>query len=152
MGLLEQFRRPHVGCDHVDHYAHGLGQLIEEQLVDLAEWKEGGQLDNGFYFSFEQDGQNKDVAWWRFAQARSDADVVVRHVREQNRLLLECRLTDESFAEVEPVTDVLALLVGVARNQLENRRGVLFLHDVERAVVRGHERSKLGHDQLRYRL
>ena len=53
----------------------------------------------------------------RFAEAGRDLDVVGRDVRQENRLLLERRLPNESFAQMPDVVEVLSLLVRVARDQ-----------------------------------
>ena len=119
--------------------------------MDLAEGQERSELDHCLHFSLEQHGEHEDVARRGLSKARRDPDVIFRNVREQNRLLLQCRLADESLAEVEAVADVLALPVRVARNELEHRRVVVVVHDVERAVVSRDERRELRHDELRHR-
>ena len=120
--------------------------------MDLAERQERRELDDGFYFSLEQNRQYQDVARGRLAEAGRDPDVIIRDAGEKNWFLLERGLSDESFAEMEAAANVLALLVRVARDQLEDRRVVLVRHDVERAVVGGDEWSELRHDELRHRL
>ena len=52
---------------------------------------------------------------------------------------------------MEPVGDVLALLVRVARDELEHRRVVLVVHDVERPMVRRDKWCELRHNELRHR-
>ena len=96
--LLEQLLGAHVRLNHVQHDADRFGELVEEGLVDLAERQEARELDHRLHFALEQDGQDDDVARRRFAEARRDLDVVVGNVLQQNRLLLERRLADESFA------------------------------------------------------
>ena len=77
-----------------------LGELIEERQVDLAEAVERGQLDHRLHLAFEQHRQHDDAQRRRFAQARADLDVIRRHVGEQNALLLERALADQSFAQL----------------------------------------------------
>ena len=101
--LLEQLLGAHVRLNHVQHDADRLGELIEERLVDLAERQEARELDHRLHLALEQDGQDDDVARRRFAEAGRDLDVVVRNVLQQNRLLLERRLSDESFAGREAI-------------------------------------------------
>ena len=85
--------------------------------MDLAERLERRELDDRFDFTFEQDRQHDDVARWRFTQSGSDLDVVVRHVGQQDRFLLQRRLADQSFTQMEPIRQVFALLVRVTRDQ-----------------------------------
>ena len=101
--LLQQLLGAHVGGDHVEHHAHALRQLVQEHLVDLAEREEAGQLDHGLDVALEEDGQHHDVARRRLAQPAGDADVVVGHPGEQDRLLLQRRLAHQPLARPEPV-------------------------------------------------
>ena len=89
LGLLEQGLRAHVGGDGVEHDADGLGELLEEGQVDLAEAVEGGQLDDGLDLTLEEHREDDDVARHLLAQAGGDADVRVRHVRQEDGLLLQ---------------------------------------------------------------
>ena len=95
--LLEQVLRAHVGLDGVDHDADTFRQLLEERLVRLAEAFERGQLDHGLHLALEHDGQHQDIARRRAAQPRGDADVVGRHIGEQDFLLGDGALADQSL-------------------------------------------------------
>ena len=119
--LLQQLLGPHRGFDRVEHDAHAFDELIEEREVDFVEAAERRQFDDGLNLSFKQHRQHDDVQRRRFAQTGVDADVVGRDLREQDALLLECALPDEPFAVPERLAEVLPLLVGVARDQLEER-------------------------------
>ena len=97
----------------------------------------------------EEDRQDDDVARRRLAEARRDLDVVVGHVLEQDRLLLERRLSNEPLARREPIADVLPRAVGIAGDQLEIGAGCILIGDEERAVMRRHQRRQLAHDETR---
>ncbi len=56
-----------------------------------------------FTSPFEQDGQNDDVHGRRFAQSRADLDVIGRNFGQQDALLLERRLADESLTGMNAV-------------------------------------------------
>src|SRR6266567_3802498 len=120
--------------------------------MDLAEGKERRKLDRGLHLAFEQHWQDEDILRRRLPESGCNLYVVSRYVREKYRFLLESRLSYQSFPEMEAIRNVLPLLVRVARDELENRRVVFMFHDVERAVMRGHQRRELGHDQLGHRL
>ena len=98
--LLEQLFRAHVGGDRVEHDADALGQLVEEGEVGLVVAVERGEFDDRLDLALEEHGQHHDVARLALAQARADRDVVVRHVGEQDALLLERTLPDEAFAKL----------------------------------------------------
>src|SRR5206468_11299440 len=100
-------------------------------------------------------GEDDQVDRRSVAEARADADVVLRGLRDQDRLLLERGLSDESLADLELVRNVLALLVAVRGDQAELEvvtLAVRRLHHEERAVLRPDERRQLGADQERDRL
>ncbi len=103
--LLEQVFRAHVGFDGVEHDADRLGQLIEEGLVGRVEALERGQFHDPLTCAFEDDRQHDDVQRRGFAQAGGDADVVGRHVGEQDLLLLQGALADQPFAQLELVAE-----------------------------------------------
>ena len=107
--------------DGVQHEADALGELVEERLVGGAERRERRQLDDGAHRSLEQDRQDDDVQRRRLAEAGVDPHVVGRDVGEQDALLLLRALADEALAEPEGGREVLALLVAVARLELEHR-------------------------------
>ena len=150
--LLQQLLRPHVRLDHVQHDADGVGQLVQERLVDAAEREEARQLDHRLHLTLEQDRQHDDVARRGLAEARRDLDIVVGHVREQDGLLFERRLPHQSLADHETVRDVLPRPIRVARDETEVRRPAFGVHDEEGAVVRGDQRGQLAHDQPRHGL
>ena len=53
LGLGEQFFRPGVGFDGIEHDPDALDQLAQEVQVGFAEDIEGGEFDNGFDLVFE---------------------------------------------------------------------------------------------------
>jgi hypothetical protein len=114
LGLLEQVLGQRVGLDRVQDEADGLGQLVEEGLVDRAEGREGGQLDHGADLPLEHDRQDDDVQRRGVAETRADPHVVVGHLRQQDPLLLLGALADQALAEPERRRQVLALLEAVA--------------------------------------
>ena len=65
-----------------------------------------------------------DVARRCFPETRSDLDVVVGDVADDDRLPLRGALTDQAFAQREAVGEVLALGVGVGAGELERRRAL----------------------------
>ena len=103
--------------------------------MDLAKRQEARELDHRFDLALEQDRQHDDVARRCFAETRRDLDVIVGHVLEQNRLLLERRLPDESFPRREAIGNVLSRAIGVAGDQLEQRVVRVLIGDEERAVM-----------------
>ena len=62
LGLLQQLLGAHVGLDGVEHDADGLGELVQEGQVGVAEAVEGGQLDDRLHLALEDDRQHDDVA------------------------------------------------------------------------------------------
>ena len=148
LGLEQQLLGPHRGVDRVEHDADRLGQLLEERPVDVAEWAQGRELDDGKYLVLEQHRDDDDVYRRRFAESARDLDVIVRRLRDQDRLLLQRSLTDESFTQLEMVRDGLAVLVSVARDQGQLGIGVVGgLGEEECAVLRGNDGGQLGHDE-----
>ncbi len=119
--LLEQVFGSHVRFDGVEHDADRFGELIEERFVGRAEPVETGQFHDGFHVAFEDDRKHDDVQRLGFAQAGGDLHVIARDVGEQNLFLFQGALADEAFAELEPVVDILAFLVGVAGEHLQVR-------------------------------
>ncbi|MDF2698109.1 MAG: hypothetical protein K0S65_6492, partial [Labilithrix sp.] len=107
--LLEELLRPRARTDHVEHDADGLGELLQEDAVDRAERLEARELDDGTHLVLEENRDDDDVERRRLAEPRADLDVVARHLREQDALLLERRLSDEALAQTEAIRDVLAL-------------------------------------------
>ena len=126
-------------------------ELIEERLVRRAEPFERRQLHDRLHLAFEQHRQHDDVRAACAAQPGSDLHVIGRHIREQDRSLLQRALADQPFAQLEPVADVLAVPVGIARQQLSrldlSAAFVGRIHDVEHAMLRGDDRRQFGQDQ-----
>ena len=89
LGLLEQPFGAHVRRDRVEHDADRLGELVEEGLVGLREAAERGELDHRLDLLLEQHRQDDDVERRRLAERRADADVVARHMGQEDALLLE---------------------------------------------------------------
>jgi len=113
------------------------------------------QLDDPEHLLLEEHRQDDDVLRRRVAEAGRDLDVVRGRLGQEDRLLLERRLADERLARLELVRDVLALLVAVARHELQldlagaRTVAVPGLREEERAVLRGDRRGQLRHDQPR---
>ena len=55
-------------ADHVEHDADALRELVEEELVDLAERQERSELDHCFHFALEQNRHHENVARRCFAK------------------------------------------------------------------------------------
>src|SRR5205823_6925806 len=100
-----------------------------------AERIERRQFDDGLHLALEQYRQHDDVERRRLAQARADLDVVRGHPGEQDGLLLQRALPDQTLARTEAIGDALALLVRVGGDQLEDRSFAFLVHHEERAVV-----------------
>ena len=118
--LLEEPLRHRRGVDRVQHEADALRQLVQECLVGRAEGRERRQLDHGQHRSLERNREHDDVQRRRLAEARVDLDVVGRNVGQQDPLLLQGALADQSLADTEMVRDVLALLEAVPGLELED--------------------------------
>ena len=127
-----------------------LRELIEERQVDVAELVERGQLDHRLDLAFEQHRQHHDAERRRFAQAGADLDVIVRHVGDQDALLLQRALAHQPFAQLELVARrSCRSSIGVAGEQLQQRLlAVLRVVDIEDALLRAHQRREFGEQQL----
>ena len=119
--LLEQLLGPHVGFDGVEHDADALRQLLQEGEPDLVELVEGRQLEHRLDLAFEEHRQHHDAAGRRPAQAGADLDVVLRNLVDDQHPSLDRALPHQAFAQPELAGDVLAVVVGVAGQQLEGR-------------------------------
>ncbi len=149
--LLQQAFGTHVRGDGVEHDTDGFHQLIEEALMGLAEPAERGQLDDGVDVAFEQSRQHDDVQRRGLAQPGTDLDVVRRHVGEQDTRFLIGALPDQALAEAELIGQMLAVVEGIARGQVQNRVSVLVLiGDVEHAVLRVHQRRQFRQHHVRH--
>ena len=89
--LLQQIFRARVRFDRVQHDADAFRELIEKRLVRRVESIERRKFHDCLHLAFEQDRQYHDVHRRRFAQARADLHVIVRHAREKNALLSRAR-------------------------------------------------------------
>ena len=67
----------------------------------------------------------------RLTEPGVDPHVVAGHVGEQDPLLLLGALADQAFAEPERGREVLALLVAVARLELEHRLAAVIARSIE---------------------
>ncbi len=115
----------------------------------LADLLEGRELDDRAHFAFEQDRQHDDVEGPGLAEARGDADVVGRNVADQDPLLLERALPDESLTEPELRGQVLATLVRIAG--LEGEVSLVAVrpdHAVKDTLLRIDQGGELGQDHL----
>jgi len=103
--LLEEVLGPRVRFDRVDDDPDAFGQLIEERFVRRAEALERRELENALHLPFENHRKNEDVLRRCGAEPGEDRDVVERHFRDEDLLLLDCTLADEAFAELELAAD-----------------------------------------------
>jgi hypothetical protein len=107
LGLLQQILRAHRRFDRIEHDADRLRELFEERQVGGRERMQSRQLDHRSRLAFEQHGEHHDVGGFRAAKAGPHAQLArvahsrigLRHVVEQNALLLERALADQSFPE-----------------------------------------------------
>jgi hypothetical protein len=150
--LLEQVLGTHVGFDGVEHHADGLGELVEEGQVGLAEAAERGELDHRLDFSFEQHRQDDQRRRAARAEHRVHADVVVRHVLHQDALLLQRALPHQRLAEAQRLGQHLGGLGGVVRHQLQARVAVAARLRVQHRLLRVDQRRELREHQLGHRL
>ena len=105
--LLQQVFRPHRGFDRVEHDADRLRELFEERQVRRRERMQRREFDDRARLAFEQHRQHDDVGGPRpprLERMRNSLRVAgpgigLRHVAEQDALLLERALADEAFAE-----------------------------------------------------
>ena len=152
--LRQELFRPHVRLDGVDDHANRLGELVEQRDVGLGEAAERGQLHHREDLPFEDDGKDHDVGRPRLAQSGVDLDVIGRRVGDQDALLLECGLTDQTLADPELLVEMFPLLVGVGRRQPEPLVVTVVpgVHDVEDTVCGSHHRRQFAEDHLGDRL
>jgi len=146
--LLQELFRPHRGEDRVQHDAERFRQLLEECQVCVGVRRERRQLDHRHHLVLEEDGEDDDVDRRRLAEPGGDRDVVLRRLRDEDRFPFERGLPDDALAEAVDVGDALALLVGIAGDQLQLRLGVsVRLCHEERAELGADEWCQLAHDQ-----
>src|SRR5262249_15229781 len=122
-------------------------KLFEEGQVDLAEPVKGGQLDHRQDLALEEDREDDEIVGWSFPEAGADLDIVARYLRELDALLLENTLAHQSFPEPELVRQGPTLVIGIAREEFQDRLAVGCLVDIEDAVLYGDERRQLGEDE-----
>ena len=102
------------------------------------------KLHHRLDLAFEEDRQHDDVRGRRFAKTRADLDVILRHIREEDALLLERGLADQSFAETEAIVHAFAFAIRVAREQsFSSGSSARAVHDIEDALLRGNDRRQL---------
>ena len=126
----------HVGLDRVEHDADALGQLVEERLVRRVEALERRQLQHALDLALEDDRQDDDVLRGGVAEAGRDADVVRRHVGEQDLLLFQAHWPISPSPRASRRADGLLALVGVAGQQRQAAAG--------RRSRRGRRRPRAG--------
>ena len=119
--LLKQLIGHRRRRDRVEHQPDALGQLIKQRLVRRAERRKRCQLKHRAHRSLEEDRQHDDVQRRRLAQTRVDLDVIRRHLREQDPLLLKRTLADEPLSEPERAREMLALLIAIAGLKPQHR-------------------------------
>ena len=148
--LRQQLLGAHVGLDRVDDDADGVGELVQEGLVDLAEGPQRAELDDAEDLLLEHDRHDHEVRRRGVAERRGDLDVVRRDVGEADRLALDRGLAHEPLAEREAVRAALLGLVAVGGDeaQLGLAQRVAVLDEEERAVLGADHRRDLAHDQL----
>ena len=125
--LLQQLFGAHVRCDRVEHHAERLHQLLEKGPVYVAVGLQGGQLDHAEDLLLEQDRHHDDVHRHGLAESRRDPYVVGRGFRDEDALALDGGLADEPLAESEAAGEALALLVAIARDQVQASLGIVAL-------------------------
>ena len=150
LALLEQLLGPHIGGDRVEHDADALGELLEEGQADLVELVERGQLEHRLGFALEQNGEHHQAPGWGFAETGAHLDVVVGHLAHGEHPAVLGALAHQPLAHLELGRDLLPVLVGVARQQLEHGGLAGRVDHVEDAVVRGDQRGQVGEDELRH--
>src|SRR5271157_3597785 len=146
--LLEQALGAHRRLDRVEHHADTRRELIEEDEVRGGKGFEGGQLDDCLDLSFEKQGQYHDIRGRGVPKTGTDAGIVRRHVAEENALLRDGALADDTLAE--PDTVRLAGPLGIAGQQPQ--RGLLAIADghlVNGPLLSLHKRHQIGQERLR---
>ena len=135
--LLQELFGAAARADHVEDNADAEHELLEEGDVDLAERLERAELDDPLHLSFEDDGQYRNVPRRGFADARTDLNVFVRYVRNDDGLLLSCGLAHETLADGEGIRDALASLVAIGAQERQHGLGAL-------GVVKNEEGANLA--------
>ena len=78
-------------------------------------------------------------------------DVIVRDLGEDQPLLLQGALPHQALAQLPMGGQLLAMLVGVAAEQVEHRRAVGRLRDVEHSVLRLDHPGEFRQDHFGHR-
>src|SRR3546814_9887665 len=89
----------------------------------LVEGIERSELENRLYLALEQHRQHHNVERRGLAETRADADVVGRHVGQEDALSLEGALADEALAEAIAIRKRPAFAEGIAGQKLEYQIG-----------------------------
>ena len=120
--LLEQLLGSTAGADHVEDHADARASSCSRKVrwIALNGSKEPSSM-TARTWSSNRIGQHHDVPRRRLAEARRDRHVVLGDLGDDDRLLLERRLTNEPLAEREPVRDALAARVAVGGEELQHR-------------------------------
>ncbi len=118
--------------------------------MNLAEGIQRRQLDHGFESSFEQYRQDDEVVRSRVSESGADADIIVRHIRQQHALFFQRHLPDNAFAHgvLRVLVFALDVCVGSDQVQLGIHELLVFLQDVEQTVLRRNDRCQLRKDLL----
>ena len=148
--LLQQIFRAHRRLNRVEHDADGLRQLFEERQVRDVERLERREFNHRFRLAFKQHRQHNDARRARGGEARFDVCVIRFYVVEQDALLLDGALADETFAD----ENVLGLVgpLRVTGEQTEHPFVVVAgFHLINRALLRAHERRQFGKQHLPHR-
>ncbi len=123
-----------------------LPQIVDGRVGEGAQRRE---LEHPGHAPLEHQRRDAEVARRRLAEPRGDADVVLRHVGEEDLLLLEGGLADDALARPEARRERLAVRVGVARDQGEGVGLAVRIDRVERADLRAGVLRELGNDAAR---
>ena len=141
--MLQQIFRQRVRLDRVQDNPDAFGELIKKRLVRGIELLHRGKFHHGFDLAFKEDGQHHDVSGRRLAQPRINVHVIRRDVGQENALLFQRGLADQTFTETEAIVHSFAFAVGIAREEFELRFALGPIHDVEDALLCGNNRRQL---------
>ena len=74
-------------------------------MLHVREALERSQLDDRQHLVLEEHGEDDQIDRQSLAQAGADADIVLRRLCDQNRLLLERGLSDQGLADLETCSE-----------------------------------------------
>ena len=97
--LFEQVLSARVGLDRIQDNADRFDKLIQKGLVRRAELFERRELHHRLDLAFKQYRQDNDVGRLCLAEARSNMNVIIRRVGDEDALFLQRRLAHQSFAQ-----------------------------------------------------